>query len=148
MPPRSGGLRKTRFAFLGTIWMRLKNSGIALALAKGRTRHTSRQDRRSMCAMHLSPLSRPFGAGPASSLFVVGCRRRPSCDAYQVPGYSHLLLDQLDVCSFFSAGSSKQNTRGLFAAACRCCFFTISLFFTFLSPPKCMRQGLMVFVSD
>ena len=40
----------------------------------------------------------------------------------------------------------QTSTRGLFAAACCCCIFTISLFFTFLCPPKCMRQGRMMVV--
>ena len=42
----------------------------------------------------------------------------------------------------------QSNIRGLFAAACCCCIFTISLFFTFLSSPKCMRQGRMMVVLD
>ena len=52
----------------------------------------------------------------------------------------------LYVFPFFFGWFFQTNTRGLFAAACCCCIFAISLFFTFLSSPKCMRKGHMVVV--
>ena len=90
-------------------------------------RRTSRQDRRSERRICPS-LSWPFAAGPASSLFVVGCRRYPSCDTYQVPGHSYLLLDHAVRFFPFFCWFFQTNSRGLFAAAC-CCVLLLYFYY-------------------
>ena len=111
------------------------------------------------CERRICPsLSRPFAAGPASSLFVVGCRRHPSCDTYQVlvpaprPHYQGLVPAPGPHCTFFSlfsAGSSKQVLEDGLLLLAAAVFVLFWLFFTFLSPPECMRQGrVMVIVLE
>ena len=98
------------------------------ALGRCRGRRTSRQNRRSerrICPL----LSWPFAAGPASSLFVVGCRRERSCDTYQVPRHSYQLLDHaVRFFFFFSplfwAGSSKQ-ILGKYSRIVCCCLLLL-----------------------
>ena len=82
------------------------------------------------CERHIyASLSQPFAAGPASSLFVVGCRRCPSCHTYQVPGHSYLLLDHaVRFFSLFFFTSSQQILEDcllLLAAAVFLYFFVI-----------------------
>ena len=150
IPPQSWGLRNTILFFRGPMLMRLKNSGSFWVGQVPRTSRVLTKTEEACERCICLSLSRPFAAGPASSLFVVGCRRCPSCDTYQVPGYSYLLLDHAVPFSppFFSrlALPNKYSTIGC------CCLMllniSISLFFAFLSPPNCMREGLMVVVLD
>ena len=140
IPPQSGGVRNTRFVFRGPIWMRSNNIAVFFALGRCRGRRTSRQDRRSMEAKHLSLVvaafcgkSRPFAAGPASSLFVVGCRRYPSCDTYQVPGYSYLLLNHaVRFFPHFSAGFSNQMLEDCLLPPAAAVFLLFRYFSRFL----------------
>ena len=91
IPSPGLGVSKTRDLFFrGPTWMRLKNNGSFWVGQLLRASHETEE----ACEWRIcSSLSRPFGAGPASGLFIVGCRRCPWCDTYQVPGYSNLFLD-------------------------------------------------------
>ena len=70
IPPRPGDLRNTRYVFS---WSRkLKNSGSFCVGQVPGTSHVATRPKKHTCGRRMCPsLSRPFAAGPASSLFVV-----------------------------------------------------------------------------
>ena len=58
--------------FRGPIWMRLKNSGSFCVGQVPGTSHVTTRPKKQTCERRICPsLSRPFAAGPSSSLFVV-----------------------------------------------------------------------------
>ena len=58
--------------FRGPIWIRLKNSDSFCVGQVPRTSHVATRPKKHTCGRRILPsLSRPFAAGPASSLFVV-----------------------------------------------------------------------------
>ena len=118
------------------------------ALGRCRGRRTSQQDRRSTWATHCPWLWRPFAAGPASSLLVVGCRRCPWWDSYKVPDTRTCSWITLCICFVFSFFRLVLPTKYSRIACCYfcCSIFIISFFYACLSPPKWMRQGRMVVV--
>ena len=146
IPPRSGGLRNTRLVFRGPIWMRLNNSGIFCVGQVPRTSHAATSPKK-----HVSDASVPRCHDRLQ-------RTLPQvCSWLVVEGILNVIrtryLDNrtcswttLYVFSPFFGRFFQTNTRRLFAAACCCYIFTISLFFTFLSPPRCVRQGRMMVV--
>ena len=94
------GVSEYEICFRGPIWMRLNDSGNLMRWA-GAADVARRDKTEEACERRICPsLSRLCAAGPASSLFVVGCRRYPSC-IYQVPGYSYLLLLGPHAARFF-----------------------------------------------
>ena len=70
--------------FRGPIWIRLKNSGsFCVGQAPG-TSHVATRPKKHTCERRICPsLSRPFAAGPASSLFVVV---QSVLDVIRIPG--------------------------------------------------------------
>ena len=83
-PPRSGDLRNTRFVFRGPIWMRLKSSGSFCVGQVPGTSHVATRPKKHWCERRIClSLSRPFAAGPASSLFVVV---QSVLDVIRIPG--------------------------------------------------------------
>ena len=143
IPPRSGGLRNNIY-FVRDLFFVVPSGWdlrIAVIIAMGRChgRRTSRQDGRSMWATHLSLVVTAFCSRPR--LKFVGGRLSKVSFMWYAPGTSILVPDPGQHYTFFPLCFQlvlpiKHNTPGLFAAACCCCIYTISLFFTFLSPPK------------
>ena len=127
--------------------MRLNNSGNCCVGQAPRTSHAATSPKK-----HVSDASVPR---------CHGCLQQAPpqvCSWLVVEGILHVIRTRyLDTrtCSwttlyvffpFFFGWFFETNTRGLFAAACCCRTVTISLYFTFLSPPKCMRQSRMMVV--
>ena len=146
------GMSEIRDSFFrGPTWIRLRNSGSFCVGQVPGTSHVATRPKKHTCERRICPsLSRPFAAGPASSLFVVvqsvldvmripGTTVRRSCFSSCFPLYFF----------FLSAGSGwffKKNYQVLeqimFATTVVCFIFTIkfSFFFPFLSLPKvCTR---------
>ena len=85
IPPRPGDLRNTRFWFFRCpIWMRLKNSSSFCVGQVPGTSHVATRPKKHTCERRIClSLSRPFAAGPASSLFVVV---QSVLDVISIPG--------------------------------------------------------------
>ena len=150
IPPRSGGLRNTRFVFRGPIWMRLKNSGNFCVGQVPRTSHVA-----TMPKKHVSDVSVPRCHG------LLQQAPPQFCLWLGIEGVLHVIRTRYQIfvpapgprCTFFSpfssAGSSKQILEDCLLLLAAAVFLLPGiLFFTFLSLPKCMRQGRMVVVLD
>ena len=116
------------------------------------TSHVATRPKKHTCERRICPsMSRPFAAGPASSLFVVV---QSVLDVIRIPGTtvcrinssfsSFLPLFFVFFVGWFFKKDYQVLEQIMFAAAC--CIVTIkfSFFFAFLSAPKCMHQGRMV----
>ena len=106
------GISEIRDLFYhGPIWMRLKNSGSVCVGQVPGTSHVATRPKNHTCERRICPsLSRPFAAGPASSLFkVVQC----VLDVMRIPGTT-VVASPVSFplsCFFLSAGSLKRDTR-------------------------------------
>ena len=70
--------------FRGPIWIRLRNSGSFCVGQVPGTSHVATRPKKHTCERRICPsLSRPFAAGPASSLFVIV---QSVLDVIRVPG--------------------------------------------------------------
>ena len=128
----------------------MRNSGSFCVGQVPGTSHVATRAKKHTCERRICPsLSRPFAAGPASSLFVVV---QSVLDVTRIPGTtvaaSPVFFPLFFV--FFCRLVLKKKCQVLeeivlFAA---CCILTInvSFFFAFLSLPKRMHQGCMVIV--
>ena len=135
--------------FRGPIWISLRNSGSFCVGQVPRTSHVATRPKKDTCERLICPsLSRPFAAGPASSLFVVV---QSVLDVIRIPGtrYGSSFSSFFSLFFFFGGWFFQKEYQVLtqiilFAAAC--CIYTInfSFFFAFLSVPKCMHPGRMV----
>ena len=118
----------------------MENSGNFCVGQVPRTSHVATRPKK-----HVSDASVPrchglFSAGPASSLFVVGCRRCPSCDTYQVPVCSWTTLYSFFLFSAAAGSSNKilEDCLQLLAAAV---FFHYFVIFRFSFSAKVYALG-------
>ena len=142
IPPRFGGLRKTRFVFRGPIWMRLNNSGNFCVGQVPRTSHVATRPKK-----HVSDASVPRCHG------LLQQAPPQVCSWLVVEGIFHVYTRYLDTrtcswttrCTFlslFSAGSSKQildDCLLLLAAVIFLLFLYFSRFF--LHQSVCTRAA-------
>ena len=113
--PRLGIFELRDLFFRGPIWpipisIRLKKSGSFCAGQVPGTSHVATRPKKHTCERRICPsLSRPFAAGPASSLFVVV---QSVLDVIRIPGTtvvaSPVLFPYFFI--FLSAGSFKKST--------------------------------------
>ena len=160
--PRLGIFELRDSFFRGPIWpipisIRLKKSGSFCAGQVPGTSHVATRPKKHTCERRICPsLSRPFAAGPASSLFVVV---QSVLDVIRIPGTTNGSSSfsgsfPLFFCFFFVGWFFKKKTDTwannivrrclLYFLLLRSIFF--SFFFAFLSLPKCMHQGRVVIV--
>ena len=134
------GMSEIRDLFLGgPIWIRLRNSGSFCVGQVPGTSHATRPKKHT-CERRIYPsLSRPFAAGPASSLFMV-VQSVLECDTYT--RYNGTTVVASPVFSpyflFFFVGWFLKKTQVLeeiilFAAVCCISPIKRSFFFAFVS---------------
>ena len=138
---RGLGISEIRCLFFhGPIWMRLKNCGSFYVGQAPRTSHVATRPKKHTCERRICPsLSRPFAAGPASSLFMV-VQSVLECDTYT--RYNGTTVVASPVFSpyflFFFVGWFLKKTQVLeeiilFAAVCCISPIKRSFFFAFVS---------------
>ena len=96
--------------FRGPIWIRLRNSGSFCVGQVPGTSHATRPKKHT-CERRIYPsLSRPFAAGPASSLFM---GVQSVLDVIRIPGTRRSSFSSFPppIFCLSSAGSFKKNTR-------------------------------------
>ena len=148
IPPRPGDLRNTRSFFRGhEICIRLSNSGSFRWAGAG---DVATRPKKRTCESRICPsLSRPFAAGPASSLFVVV---QSVLDVIRIPGTTVVAYSSFFPPPFcFCRLVLKKNKSGtvleeiiLLAAACCVVAIKFSFFFAFSFSVKqsvCTRAG-------
>ena len=118
--------------FHGPIWMRLRNSGSVCVGQVPGTSHIATRPKRHTCERRICPsLSRPFAAGPASSLFVV-VQSVLECDTYtRYNGSSFSSFPPIFL--FFFVGwffKKKTGTRGN-NIVCWCLLYFFLIIFLF-----------------
>ena len=113
--------------FRGPIWIRLRNSGSFCVGQVPGTSHVATRPKKHTCERRICPsLSRPFAAGPASSLFVVV---QSVLDVIRISGTRRSSFSSFPplyliffVGCFFKKNHQVLKQIILFAAAC-CNFF-------------------------
>ena len=93
------GISERRYLlFRGPIWIRLKNSGSFCVGQVSGTSHVATRPKKHTYEPRICPdLSRPFAAGPASSLFVVV---QSVLDVIRIPGTTVVASPVLFTCFF------------------------------------------------
>ena len=133
-------IRYQVFVFRGPIWIRLGNGGSFCVGQVPGTSHVATRPKKHTCERRICPsLSRPFAAGPASSLFMV-VQSVLECDTYT--RYNGTTVVASPVFSpyflFFFVGWFLKKTQVLeeiilFAAVCCISPIKRSFFFAFVS---------------
>ena len=145
-------LRVRHLFFRGPIWIwfRLKNSDSFCVGQVPGTSHVATRPKKHTCERRICPsLSRPFAAGPASSLFVVV---QSVLDVIRIPGTTVVAYSSFFPPPFcFCRLVLKKNKSGtvleeiiLLAAACCVVAIKFSFFFAFSFSVKqsvCTRAG-------
>ena len=122
IPPRSGDLRNTRFVLSWSHLDEVENSGRFYVGQVPGTSHVATRPKKHTCERRIrSSLSRPFAAGPASSLFV---DVQSVLDVIRIPGTTAVASPVFPpYFMFLSAGSlkKKSGTEQIILFAADCC---------------------------